>query len=43
LLKYGFTAIYIKVYKGDTNVVGNSAGKPAELVLAEELEAPVGL
>jgi len=41
-LNLGFSAIYIKVYKGDSDAAGSSVGNPAEQVLAEELEAPVG-
>jgi len=42
VLNIGFSAIHIKIYKGDSNAVGSSAGSPAEQVLAEELEAPGG-
>jgi len=42
VLNFGFSAIHIKVYKGDSNATGNSAGNPAEQVLAEELRAPCG-
>jgi len=36
VLNFGFTAIHIKVYKGDSNSAISSAGNPAEQVLAEE-------
>ncbi|XP_044315248.1 uncharacterized protein LOC123037656 [Drosophila rhopaloa] len=39
-LNYGFSAIHIKIYKGDSNSSGSPAGNPAEQVLAEEVEAP---
>jgi len=42
VLNFGFSAIHIKVYKGDSNAASSSAGNPAEQVLAEELEAPGG-
>jgi len=42
VLNFGFSAIHIKVYKGDSNATGSSAGNPAEQVLAEEWEAPGG-
>jgi len=42
VLNFGLSAIYIKVYKGDSNAASSSAGHPAEQVLAEELEAPGG-
>jgi len=42
VLKFGFSAIHIKIYKGDSNAAGSSAGNPAEQVLADELEAPGG-
>jgi len=41
VLNFGFSAIHIKVYKGDSNAASSSAGNPAEQVLAEELEAPL--
>jgi len=40
VLNFGFSAIRIKVYKGDSNAASSSVGNPAEQVLAEELEAP---
>jgi len=42
VLKFGFGAIHIKIYKGDSNAAGRSAGNPADQVFAEELEAPGG-
>jgi len=42
VLNFRFSAIHIKVYKGDSNAASSSAGNPAEQVLAEELEAPGG-
>jgi len=42
VLNFGLSAIHIKVYRGDSNAAGSSAGNPAELVLVEELEAPGG-
>jgi len=42
VLNFGFSAIHIKVYKGDSNAASSCAGNPAEQVLAEELEAPGG-
>jgi len=42
VLNFGFSAIHIKVYKGDSNSAISSAGNPAEQVLAEELKAPGG-
>jgi len=36
VLNFGFSAIHIKVYKGDSNAASSSAGNPAEQVLAEE-------
>jgi len=42
VLNFGFSAIHIKVYKGDSNAASRSAGNPAEQVLSEELEAPGG-
>jgi len=42
VLNFGFSAIHIKVYKGDSNAASSSAGNPAEQVLAGELEAPGG-
>jgi len=42
VLNFEFSAIHIKVYKGDSNDASSSAGNPAEQVLAEELEAPGG-
>jgi len=42
VLNFGFSAIHIKLYKGDSNAARISAGNPAEQVLAEELEAPGG-
>jgi len=40
VMNFGFSAIHIKVYKGDSNAASSSAGNPADQVLAEELEAP---
>jgi len=40
VLNLGFSAIHIKVYKGDSNAAGSVAGNRAEQVLAMELEAP---
>jgi len=40
MLNFGFSAIHIKVYKGDSTAASSSAGNPAEQVLAEEWEAP---
>jgi len=37
VLNFGFSAIHIKVYKGDSNAASSSASNPAEQVLAEEL------
>jgi len=42
VLNFGFSAIHIKVYKGDSNAAGSSAGNRGEQVLAKELEAPGG-
>jgi len=42
VLNFGFRAIHIKVYKGDSNAASSSAGDPVEQVLAEDLEAPGG-
>jgi len=42
VLNFGFSPIHIKIYKGDSNAAGKSAGNPAEQVLAEELGAPGG-
>jgi len=42
VLSFGFSAIHIKVYNGDSNAARSSAGNPAEQVLTEELEAPDG-
>jgi len=39
---FGLSTIHIKIYRGDSNAAGSSAGNPAEQVLAEELEAPGG-
>ncbi|XP_044317755.1 uncharacterized protein LOC123038128 [Drosophila rhopaloa] len=39
-INYGFSAIHVKIYKGDSNSSGSPAGNPAEQVLAEEVEAP---
>jgi len=36
VLNFGFSAIHIKVYKGDSSAAISSAGNPAEQVLAEE-------
>jgi len=33
VLNFGFSAIHIKVYKGDSNAASSSAGNPAEEVL----------
>ncbi|KAH8342800.1 hypothetical protein KR084_005134, partial [Drosophila pseudotakahashii] len=40
VLNNGFSALHIKIYKGDSNSTGSPAGNPAEQVLAEEVEAP---
>jgi len=40
VLNIGFSAIHVKIYKGDSNAAGSSAGNPSEQVLAEELGAP---
>jgi len=42
VLNFGFSAIHINIYKGDSNAAVSYAGSPAEQVLAEELEAPGG-
>jgi len=42
VLNFGFSAIHIKIYKGESKAAGSFAGDPAEQVLAEELEAPGG-
>jgi len=42
VLNFGFSAIHIEVYKGDSNAASSSAGNPDEQVLAEKLEAPGG-
>jgi len=42
VLNFGFSAIHIKVYKGDSNAASSSAGNPTEQVLAQELDAPGG-
>jgi len=42
VLSFGFSAIHIKVCKGDSNAASSSAGNLAEQVLAEKLEAPGG-
>jgi len=42
VLNFGFSAIHIKVHKGDSNAASSAAGNPAEQVLADELEAPGG-
>jgi len=42
VLNFGLSAIHMKVYKGDSNAAGSSAGSPAEQVFAEELEVPDG-
>jgi len=42
VLNFGFGAIHIKVYKGDSNAASSSTGNPAEQVLAEELKATGG-
>ncbi|XP_070067913.1 uncharacterized protein [Drosophila takahashii] len=41
-LNFGFSAVQMKIYKGDSNAAGSSAGNLAEQVLAEEVEAPGG-
>ncbi|KAH8345346.1 hypothetical protein KR084_005021, partial [Drosophila pseudotakahashii] len=40
VLNYGFSAVHIKIYKGDSSSTGSPASNPAEQVLAEEAEAP---
>jgi len=42
VLNFRFSAIHNKVYKGDSNAAGSSAGNPAEQVIAVEFEAPGG-
>jgi len=42
VLNFGFSAIHIKIYKGDSTTAESPAGNPAKQVLAEELEAPGG-
>ncbi|XP_070854654.1 uncharacterized protein [Drosophila suzukii] len=39
-LNFGFSAIRIKVYKGDSNSKEDPTGNPAEQVFPEEIEAP---
>jgi len=39
-LIFGFSAIRIKVYKGDFNSKEDPTGNPAEQVFPEEIEAP---
>jgi len=39
-LNFGFSAIRIKVYKGDSNSKEDPTGNPAEQVFSEEIEAP---
>jgi len=34
VLNFGFSAIHFKIYKGDSNAAGSSAGNPCEKVLA---------
>jgi len=39
-LNFGFSAIRIKIYKGDSNSKEDPTGNPAEQVFPEEIEAP---
>jgi len=41
VLNFGFSAIHIKIYKGDFNAAGSSAGNPPEQVLVEVLDYSV--